>query len=1201
MKTARRLLALCALVLLPGLAPGVLAHTLSGTVYGNGSPLADAGIVLTLAADGGSAGETTTNASGVYSLEVADGSYNLLVQPPASSGLADSRVYGIRVDGADVTQNLALVSGVSTLSGVVQQSDGTPMAGVRVELKDDATWTSLANMTTGTDGAYSFSVAPGTYRFALFRSPSYSTPLPGEPPGFQINDGFRGTVVAGPTTRDLVLPFATLSGKTTDQNGVAVGEVAVTFTDNNYHFFPGDLGNTYILYPSSTVTSDANGDYELIVFDGGSYGFRATPPADSGLAVTTFNGISTTGDTSYDFALQASVTLSGVVQQSDGTPMAGVRVELKDDATWTSLANMTTGTDGAYSFSVAPGTYRFALFRSPSYSTPLPGEPPGFQINDGFRGTVVAGPTTRDLVLPFATLSGKTTDQNGVAVGEVAVTFTDNNYHFFPGDLGNTYILYPGDLGNTYILYPSSTVTSDANGDYEIVVFDGGAYGFRIDPPSASGFATSLLNGLGVSGPTRLTVLLLFQDATAPRIISGPTVTNIVADAATVQWQTDEPTIGGADWGSGSIDETAYATQHSLAMTGLAPETGYTVTVFATDGAGNGPVSADASFTTTAAADTTPPTIIAGPTVSGLTYEGAVIEWETDESATTEIGGDLTATVAGYRTQHRVELTGLAALTGYSLTLSSSDLAGNGPTTAAVQFTTLSAPDLSAPVITKGPWVADVGANAATVAWETDEAANSGVSWNDGTTYGVYTDETLARRHQVAITGLLTDTSYAVTVSSTDGLGNGPTLSAPLTFSTLAEADTTAPVFIEPPSACAVSDRMIGVCLRTDEPASLTIDYGTDPDALTQSAARVQLADQHYLALTGLTPSTDYTLRATVRDQAGNARSSALLQVRTAATPVGPPVFLEGPTATYVGDNRVVVAWQTDRPAAALIEYEDGGETLRVEDGRLLDSHDLVVPNLDAGTDYSLRVTVTGADGQQVLTLVTATLPDLTPPTITDGPTVQALPGGLTEIAWTTDEAADSRVNFGAAPNLLNRVAGDIDYRLSHRVRLSGLVPGQVYYYQVTTVDPVGNATQSAIGDFVAEVPSFTLRVERTGSGTVSGGGVFPVDTLVAPVAEPADGSFLQGWTPNLCAAPFALTEDTTCIATFSAAQQVPGDLDGDGDMDADDYALFRAVLGSCTGADRYLAAADYDGDGCITLGDYRTWYGHYRAYLSGL
>jgi hypothetical protein len=272
-----------------------------------------------------------------------------------------------------------------------------------------------------------------------------------------------------------------------------------------------------------------------------------------------------------------------------------------------------------------------------------------------------------------------------------------------------------------------------------------------------------------------------------------------------------------------------------------------------------------------------------------------------------------------------------------------------------------------------------------------------------------------------------------------------------------------------------------------------------------------------------------------------------------------------------------------------------------VEDGRLLDSHDLVVPNLDVGTEYSLRVTAIGADGQPVLKLVTATLPDLTAPTITDGPTVQALPGGLTEIAWTTDEAADSRVNFGAASDLLNRVAGAIDYSLTHAVRLSGLVPGQVYYYQVTTVDPVGNATQSAISDFVAEVPSFRLRVERAGNGSVSGGGVFPVDTLVAPVAEPADGWFLQGWTPDLCAAPFALTEDTTCIATFSAVPQVPGGLDGDGDVDADDYALFHAALGACIGAARYLAAADYDGDGCISLGDYRTWYGYYRAYLSGL
>jgi hypothetical protein len=122
-------LRLLLLGLLLVLSQGAFAHVLSGTVYGNGSPLANAGIVLTLASDGFAAGSTTTNASGCYSLTVDDGTYNLLVQPP---GFNDYRVYGIVVAGANVTQNVALVGGATTLSGVVQQSDGTPMAGVRV-------------------------------------------------------------------------------------------------------------------------------------------------------------------------------------------------------------------------------------------------------------------------------------------------------------------------------------------------------------------------------------------------------------------------------------------------------------------------------------------------------------------------------------------------------------------------------------------------------------------------------------------------------------------------------------------------------------------------------------------------------------------------------------------------------------------------------------------------------------------------------------------------------------------------------------------------------------------------------------------------------------------------------------------------------------------------------------------------------------
>ncbi|MDD4273674.1 MAG: MopE-related protein [Desulfobacter postgatei] len=60
----------------------------------------------------------------------------------------------------------------------------------------------------------------------------------------------------------------------------------------------------------------------------------------------------------------------------------------------------------------------------------------------------------------------------------------------------------------------------------------------------------------------------------------------------------------------------------------------------------------------------------------------------------------------------------------------------------------------------------------------------------------------------------------------------------------------------------------------------------------------------------------------------------------------------------------------------------------------------------------------------------------------------------------------------------------------------------------------------------------------------------------------------------------------------------IPGDLTGDGVLNADDYTAFRSSLGKCSGDKGYIADADYDGDGCITYADYRIWYGYYRNSL---
>ena len=83
------------------------AFTLSGTIFSGGTPLANANVLLNDAGSGAQLNSTTSDASGLYSFTVNDGSYNLTIQ---ASGYADSVVNGIPVAGADVTQNVVLVS-----------------------------------------------------------------------------------------------------------------------------------------------------------------------------------------------------------------------------------------------------------------------------------------------------------------------------------------------------------------------------------------------------------------------------------------------------------------------------------------------------------------------------------------------------------------------------------------------------------------------------------------------------------------------------------------------------------------------------------------------------------------------------------------------------------------------------------------------------------------------------------------------------------------------------------------------------------------------------------------------------------------------------------------------------------------------------------------------------------------------------------
>jgi uncharacterized repeat protein (TIGR02543 family) len=760
----------------------------------------------------------------------------------------------------------------------------------------------------------------------------------------------------------------------------------------------------------------------------------------------------------------------------------------------------------------------------------------------------VSAPSELEFTLPLSWLYGVSEDSNGIPVEGVGFdTFSDFS------------------TKNRAILYLVSTIKSDSQGGYTMALYDGYKYTIRVEPPIGSGFATSIVREVMVAGNTPLDVIFQKPDFTAPKFISGPLATNISQNQATLVWETDEPARGSVTMAGNSVTETSYRTQHGVLLTGLTESTTYTATVTATDRSGNGPTTATATFATTASPDTAPPIITAGPSLAFYDPYTTVINWETNEPATTRVTGDATYEDGGFVKIHAAELHDLAASKEHKVTISSTDAAGNGPVTRDISFTTPPATDTLAPVITKGPWSIDITSSAATIAWETNEPANSGVSYNDGTAYEVLNDDALTFSHAVRMTGLKPNTAYNVTVSSKDAMGNGPTLSETFVVRTLVEQDNQAPVFLSPPTACNVNRQLIQLCFVTDEPSSVVVRYGTTSDKLEKAQANAPLIQQHTLPINGLTPSTNYFFRISVKDQAGNESVSEVLQVATLAGIGQDPVFVTEPTVSYEGQHRAVIEWETDRPCTALVEYGIKNYASQVSSAELSIKHSLVLPRLNPATTYQYRVTATDVDGKKAVVagpkslvsqfnrlvkatsisgeLTTAVVADKTPPAISKAPEVEVV-DDVINIRWSTNEAADSRIYYGKKSETVRRVAGGIDFATSHQVRLPAVTPVSDYSFRIISVDPAGNVYTSPDYDFSASSPAtFTLTVVGGDNGTITStpSGIncgsdcsenYAKDTGVTLTATPKAGYQFTGWSG-------ACSGTASCVVTMGSNQTV--------------------------------------------------------------
>jgi hypothetical protein len=798
----------------------------------------------------------SSDAAGHYQMLVFTGVSTVVVAPALPLGTI---IENLSVAG-DLVRDYQLRE-ATLVSGRVSGHGGVGVEGATVAAQDANTGVELASTVTGADGKYSLSLSDGTYRFYV-RGDGLSGA-----PNWYFNYYSANKAVSGSTIVDIDLPVAKVEGTVTDSNGAPVGGVSLNAQDQ---YSPQPDGSAW--YSGAIASSDAAGHYEMLVFTGVNTVVVA-PALPLG---TIIENLGVAGDVVRDYQLSEATLVSGRVSGHGGVGVEGATVAAQDANTGVELASTVTGADGKYSLSLSDGTYRFYV-----RGGGLAGTPNWYSYYYS-ANKAVSGSTIVDIDLPVAKVEGTVTDSNGAPVAGVSLT-AQNQYS-------------PQPDGSVW--YSGSIASSDAAGHYQMLVFTGGTT-ITITPPALSGFSATVLANVSVSDDFSQLVVLQHPDLSPPVITSGPLVVHLSDTSVSISWSTNEPADSITEFGPGSIADTIsdarLVTRHQVTLVDLLPSTIYAYRVSSTDGAGNGPVmSGLLTFRTQdPPGDITAPVITAGPSVTSLGQTDAALAWTTDEPATSVVHygtttalGSMASVPGEFTPDHSVAIAGLTPNTTYYYAVESTDPDENGPTTSDVRsFTTAAVPDTMAPLIVAGPAIVNATDTSLTVVWTTNEAATSGVSYNDGTVFHVITDDALVTSHSLVLAGLDPDTLYEVTVSSVDLAGNGPTLGGPISARTLAAADVRPPV-ISNLRVENVTTTSATVRFATDEAATTELAFGTVSGALDGLAGSSALVTDHTVVLNGLTPGATYFLVASARDGSGNATATNESSFRTTAVDI---------------------------------------------------------------------------------------------------------------------------------------------------------------------------------------------------------------------------------------------------------------------------------------------------------------------------
>ncbi|TAH34067.1 hypothetical protein EYC59_03660 [Candidatus Saccharibacteria bacterium] len=314
-----------------------------------------------------------------------------------------------------------------------------------------------------------------------------------------------------------------------------------------------------------------------------------------------------------------------------------------------------------------------------------------------------------------------------------------------------------------------------------------------------------------------------------------------------------------------------------------------------------------------------------------------------------------------------------------------------------------------------------------------------------------------------------------------------------------------------------------------------------------------------------------------------------------------------------ISSSTTATATASDDVAVTKVEfYVDG--TLAVTDTATPYNYTINPASLSVGAHTLTAKAYDAAGNNATSSVVNFTIADTTAPTISAVASSSITQTSAT-VTWTTNEAADSQVKYGATTSYGSTTTLDSTKVTSHSVSLSGLTAGTLYHYQVVSKDAAGNSTSSADATFTTSAPAGdttapTVTITAPAAGNVSGTVTFSAtasDNVGVSNVQFKYGSTVIGTDPS---SPYSVSWNTTTVAdgtytltatasdaagnTKSATVNVTvqnssilaEDINQDGHVNLLDFSILASNFGK-TGAAITNARADINGDGSVNLLDF--------------